>query len=135
LHKYKIAFIYQLIIFVMKTIKFFLAIILVAAISGSLSAQTSSKPSSQQKTETLKVWGNCEMCKDRIEKTVKAEGATVAAWDSKTQMLAVTYDPAKTNLDALGKKLASAGHDTEKYKAKDDAYTKLPGCCHYERAK
>jgi copper chaperone CopZ len=119
----------------MKTIKLLLAIILVAAISGNVSAQTSSKPSAQQKTETMKVWGNCGMCKDRIEKTVKAEGAATATWDAKTQLLAVTYDPAKTSMDAIGKKLASVGHDTEKYKAKENAYTKLPECCHYERAK
>jgi hypothetical protein len=50
-------------------------------------------------------------------------------------MLAVTYDPAKTNVDLLSKKLAAVGHDTEKYKATDDAYNKLPSCCHYERAK
>ena len=119
----------------MKTIKLFLVIILVASVSGGLSAQSSAKSSTQQKTETLKVWGACGMCKDRIESTVKAEGATSASWDSKTRMLAVSYDPSKTSLDALGKKLASVGHDTEKYKAPDDVYAKLPGCCHYERVK
>ena len=30
------------------------------------------------KTATLKVWGKCEMCKNRIEKTVIARGATTA---------------------------------------------------------
>ena len=75
------------------------------------------------------------MCKTRIEKTVKTEGVTSANWDQKTHMLAVTFDPAKTNVDSLSKKLASVGHDTEKYKATDDVYNKLPGCCHYERAK
>jgi len=119
----------------MKTIKLFLVIILVAAVSGNLTAQTTARTSGQQKAETLKVLGNCDMCKDRIEKTVKAEGATSAAWDSKTKMLTVSYDPSKTNLDVLAKKLASAGHDTEKYKASDDVYAKLPGCCHYERTK
>ncbi len=75
------------------------------------------------------------MCKARIEKTVKAEGATSAAWDEKTQMLTVSFDPSKTNRDDLCKKLAAVGHDTEKYKAPDDVYAKLPGCCHYERSK
>ena len=42
------------------------------------------------KTETFKVWGACGMCKTRIEKTVKTEGATAASWDSKTQLLTVT---------------------------------------------
>lgn len=90
---------------------------------------------SSTKTESFKVWGKCDMCKARIESTVKAEGATNASWDQKTQMLTVTYDPSKTNSDALSKKLASAGHDTEKYKAPEDVYAKLPACCHYERAK
>jgi len=119
----------------MKTLNLFLAIILVASVSGNLSAQTSAKPSVQQKTETLKVWGNCGMCRDRIESTVKAVGAASASWDSKTKLLAVSYDPSKMSLDALSKKIAAVGHDTEKYKAPDDVYAKLPGCCHYERVK
>ena len=119
----------------MKTVKLFLAIVLSAAFGVTSSAQTTTKSTTQQKTETFKVWGKCDMCKTRIEKTVKAEGVTNADWDTKTQMLTVTFDPAKTNIDALDKKLASVGHDTEKYKAPDDVYAKLPGCCHYERAK
>ncbi|MEZ5018858.1 MAG: hypothetical protein R2756_01810 [Bacteroidales bacterium] len=75
------------------------------------------------------------MCKARIEKTASAEGATAASWDAKTQMLTVTYDPAKTGKDALSRKLAAVGHDTEKYKAKDEVYDKLPACCHYDRSK
>ena len=119
----------------MKTVKLFLAIVLLASFGVTSLAQTTTKSTTQQKTETFKVWGKCDMCKTRIEKTVKAEGVTNADWDTKTQMLTVTFDPAKTNINALGKKLASVGHDTEKYKAPDDVYAKLPGCCHYERAK
>ena len=119
----------------MKTIKMIFAIVLLAAFGLSTTAQTTTKPSSSQKTETFKVWGKCDMCKTRIEKTVKAEGATTANWDTKTQMLAVTFDPSKTSVESLSKKLAAAGHDTEKYKAPDDVYAKLPGCCHYDRAK
>jgi copper chaperone CopZ len=99
------------------------------------SAQTSVKPAERQKTETFKVWGNCNMCKERIESAVKAEGATNASWDTKTKMLTLSFDPSKTSVDDLSKKLALAGHDTEKYKATDEAYEKLPGCCHYDRAK
>ena len=87
------------------------------------------------KTESFKVWGACGMCKTRIEKTVKAEGATDASWDSKTQLLTVTYNPANTGKEALSKKVAAAGHDTEKFKAPDEVYNSLPGCCHYERKK
>ena len=119
----------------MKTTKTLFAIVLLGTLCMTISAQTTAKAPTQQKTETFKVWGKCEMCKSRIEKTVKTEGATSANWDLKTQMLAVTFDPAKTNVESLSKKLASVGHDTEKYKATDEAYSKLPGCCHYDRVK
>jgi mercuric ion binding protein len=118
----------------MKTVKLLLAIVLLGAFGMTISGQTTVKTSTQQKTETFKVWGKCDMCKARIEKTVKAEGATSATWDKKTQLIAVTYDPAKTNVESLSKKLAAIGHDTEKFKATDEAYSKLPGCCHYDRA-
>ena len=120
----------------MKTIKYLLTIMLMVAFGINANAQTQgSKQVSGSKTETLKVWGQCGMCKTRIENAVKSEGATAATWDDKTKMLTVTFDPKKTSLDAFGKKLASVGHDTEKYKASDDVYAKLPGCCHYERGK
>jgi mercuric ion binding protein len=117
----------------MKTFKLVFVIALLVAIGTNLSAQTGKV--SGQKTESFKVWGNCGMCKDRIEKTVKAEGASSAAWDTKTKMLTVSFDPTKTSVDAMGKKLAEAGHDTGKYKADDKVYNALPGCCHYERVK
>jgi periplasmic mercuric ion binding protein len=119
----------------MKTFRTIFAIVLLAAFGVTSSAQTTTKTTGQQKTETFKVWGKCDMCKTRIEKAVKAEGATSANWDAKTQMLAVTFDPSKTSVDLLSKKLSSVGHDTEKFKAPDDVYAKLPDCCHYDRAK
>ena len=117
----------------MKSVKLFFAIVLLAAFGTIVSAQTALKTSTKQKTETLKVWGKCDMCKARIEKAVKEEGATSASWDSKTRLLTVSYNPSKTNPDAFGKKLAAVGHDTEKYKATDEAYQNLPECCHYDR--
>ncbi len=120
----------------MKPLDVLLTIFLASWFSTSAFAQdhdhSQMKPSTT-KTESFKVWGKCEMCKTRIESTVKGEGATSASWDQKTRMLTVSYDPSKTNRDALGKKLASAGHDTEKFRAPDDVYAKLPACCHYDR--
>jgi copper chaperone CopZ len=118
----------------MKTIKLFTVIVLLLVIGNAVSAQTGTKTSGP-KTESFKVLGNCEMCKDRIEKSIKEEGASSAAWDSKTKMVTVTFDPSKTSIDKLAKKVASVGHDTEKYKADDKVYAALPGCCHYDRAK
>lgn len=119
----------------MKTLKIFIAVVLLMTVSAMAFAQKTDQKSSGPKTESFKVWGACGMCKTRIEKTVKEEGATSASWEAKTNMLTVTFDPSKTNKDALSKKLASVGHDTEKYKADDKVYSALPGCCHYERAK
>jgi len=47
------------------------------------------------------------------------------------ETLTVTFDQAKTNIEEIGKKVAASGHDTEKVKATDTVYDKLPGCCKY----
>ena len=47
----------------------------------------------------------------------------------------VVYDPSKTNSDVIQKKIIAVGHDTDKYKADDKVYAKLPGCCQYDRKK
>jgi periplasmic mercuric ion binding protein len=122
----------------MKSLKFFLTLLFAAILGTTTSAQThehmnTDKP--KAKTETFKVWGNCDMCKARIEKAVKAEGATSADWNTKTKLLTVTFDPAKNSVDTFSKKLATVGHDTEKYKATSEVYANLPACCQYERAK
>lgn len=87
----------------------------------------------QSKTDTFKVYGNCNMCKNRIEKAAKLEGVTSAVWNVDTKIMTVTYDNAKVTNEDIQKKIAAAGHDTEKQTAKDDVYKKLPGCCLYDR--
>jgi len=83
------------------------------------------------KTESIKVSGNCESCKARIEKAVKVDGVTKADWSTKTKMLTLVYDPAKVKSDDAQKKIAAVGHDTPKYKATAAVYNALPGCCKY----
>ena len=120
----------------MKTLKIFITALFAVVLGVTTSAQTHDHMNmASTKTETFKVWGKCDMCKARIEKTVKAEGATSADWNIKTQILTVTFEPAKTNVESLSKKLAAVGHDTEKYKADDKVYNALPGCCKYDRIK
>lgn len=101
-------------------------------VSMNVSAQNQAK-NDKTKTESIKVQGNCDMCKARIEKAAKTEGVTSATWDSKTDLLTLNYDPSKTSADAVAKKIAAVGHDTEKYKAEDKVYNALPGCCKYDR--
>ena len=108
---------------------------MITTISGTVISQATSGNPGNQKSETFKVWGNCNMCKARIEKAVKSDGASLAEWNVKTKLLTVTFDPVKTSVDSFSKKLASVGHDTEKYSADDKAYDALDSCCKYERKK
>lgn len=87
------------------------------------------------KTETLKVWGKCALCKARIEKIALASSATSADWNVKTKMLTVVYEPGRSSLNSISDKLAKAGHDTGLRSAKDKAYNALPDCCKYERVR
>lgn len=107
----------------MKTLKYILAAII--AVTFSVNSFAASK------TETIKVSGNCESCKVRIEKAATTEGVTKATWDAKTKNLSLVYDDTKVKSDDIQKKIAAAGHDTPKYKATDKAYNALPGCCKY----
>jgi mercuric ion binding protein len=80
----------------------------------------------------LNVKGSCEMCKERIEKTVsEIEGVSLASWDGEKQVLHLHYNPDMTSTDDIEKALAKVGHDTDNYKAEDAIYDALPGCCKY----
>nr|WP_315030396.1 TonB-dependent receptor [uncultured Chryseobacterium sp.] len=79
----------------------------------------------------FKVKGNCEMCKTRIESAAKKAGAKKAEYSIDLQTLTLEID--KVSADDVLKKVAEAGHDNEKFKASNETYEGLPGCCHYER--
>ncbi len=85
------------------------------------------------KSETVKVNGNCGMCKKHIEKSALQAGATAATWDKKTKFLQISYDPAVTNSAKIQTAVADAGYDTQDFKASDSAYYKLDECCQYDR--
>jgi mercuric ion binding protein len=87
----------------------------------------------QSKTVTanIKVFGNCVMCKKRIETALDHNGIKLAQWDAKTKNLQVVYNSSKISELKIHELVAAAGHDTEKVKAKDDVYADLPFCCLY----
>jgi len=78
----------------------------------------------------FKVFGNCGMCKTRIEKAVKIKEVKYAKWNKDTKMLKVAFE-STIPVDSLHKRVAEVGHDTEKFKAKDEVYAALPKCCLY----
>lgn len=115
---------------IMKTLKIFLSTIIVAFLFSNVTAQSASI-----KTTTIKVNGECNMCKKRIEKAALAvDGIQAAVWDVDTKMLTIKYDESNPAMEEnVQKNIAAIGHDTEKYMAPDSAYNNLPGCCHYQR--
>lgn len=86
----------------------------------------------QQRTDKITVSGNCGMCEKKIEAAALAGGAKKADWDKNTKVLTVTYDAAKTTNDAIQKKVASVGYDTEKFTAEMATYDNLHECCKYD---
>jgi len=87
----------------------------------------------QTQKQTVKVWGECGMCKKTIEKAAKQAGATAADWNVDSKILTVSYDAKQTDLKGIEKSVAAAGYDTKNFTASDEAYKKLHSCCQYER--
>lgn len=86
-------------------------------------------------TETFKVYGNCGMCKKRIESSLKnVDGIKSAIWDVDTKMITVVFNPHEITLVKVKGIIAAAGHDTDEVKATEKVYKGLPGCCQYDRA-
>jgi hypothetical protein len=108
----------------MKTISLVIVCALLSA--SAATAQT-------DKSEVVKVYGNCDMCKASIEKAANKSKDSKAVWNEETKMATITYDSKKTDLDAVLKNIALAGYDSDKYLAPDVAYNKLRACCKYKR--
>ena len=109
----------------MKSLRFSMVAILAFLGSAALA---------QSKTDSVKVSGNCGMCKKRIEAAAQVNGVTTAEWNAKTKMLTLNYDSKKINVADVQRKLADVGHDTPNFKASEAVYDKLPACCKYDRA-
>ncbi len=116
----------------MKTLKITIITLLavVLGLNSNAQAQDHSKVA-KTRTEKLKVSGNCDQYKARIEKAARLEGVSKAEWSTESKILAVTFDPSKTTLEQIGIKIAASGHDNDKAKAGDQPYNSLPGCCKY----
>lgn len=109
----------------MKQVKFMLFIVLLF---------TGPSIYAHDKTDTIRVnGGNCENCKQQIEKALKVEGIIRAEWNAKSQLLIVTYASHTIRNIDIQKRIAEAGYDTEKQQATDEAYSKLEACCKYRK--
>ena len=98
----------------------------------SFSQEEKSKTSKAQFT----VLGECEMCKDRIEKaTFKIKGVKYSSWSVPKNKLSIIYNSNKVSLVDIKKQIAKVGHDTDEFKATREAYESLHHCCKYDRNK
>jgi copper chaperone CopZ len=85
------------------------------------------------KIDTVKVYGNCGMCKAKIEKAGSIKNVSKVVWNEETSMATITYDSKKITRNAILKKIAAVGYDSEVFLAPNAVYKKLHGCCKYER--
>lgn len=123
----------------MKTIKF-IAIAFIAFTMTSCGSKTSEENkvastalANGVSAATFKVWGNCEMCKETIEGSLKVDGISKADWNVDTKIMSVNFDSTKISLDKIQKNIAMVGYDNDKFKGDDKAYSELPECCQYDR--
>lgn len=114
----------------MKTLNIFAALLFSIFTLSNSSAQ---KSSLLNKKDEIKVWGNCETCKKRIESSAISAGATTANWSNQSHILTLSYNGGKTSSNKIQQAIAAAGYDTQDLKADDEAYGKLPSCCKYDR--
>jgi copper chaperone CopZ len=118
----------------MKTLNTILAFIAAMAMT-SCSAQDLSRVSGIKNAQqvTVKIDGDCPMCEKTIETTGTVKGEALVDWDVDAKTAKITYDSARTDLDAILKRIAYAGYDNERYLAPQQAYDALPSCCQYMR--
>lgn len=78
------------------------------------------------------VYGNCKMCKKRIEKAAfSVKGVKSAEWHADCQDIHLVIDETKCSVLDVEKAIAKVGHDTKDIKATDEEYAKIHGCCEY----
>ncbi|MEO6452656.1 MAG: copper chaperone [Ginsengibacter sp.] len=111
----------------MKTLNIYAALMFILFGNGISFAQTSVKK------ETIKVWGNCGMCKKTIEKSARMGGAATAFWNEETKILKVSYNTSRSSSEKIQKSIAASGYDTQDFNSDDKAYEKLHDCCKYTR--
>lgn len=103
------------------------------AIMALLSSTAINAQIKNTKTESVKIYGNCQMCEVTIERVGNVKNEAEVDWNKETKMATITYDANLTNPDEILKRIALAGYDSDQFLAPDKAYAMLSECCQYER--
>lgn len=109
------------------------SILLLMPITMLLSFTVCNAQIKNAQTETVHIYGNCEMCENTIEKAGNVKKIAQVDWNKDTKMAILTYNTKKTNQDEILKRIALAGYDSDKFLAPDAVYNNLHACCQYER--
>lgn len=76
--------------------------------------------------------GYDDVCQVEIERVSKyLPGVHFVYWLQSEQMLLVDFDGSKTNIDSISIAIARYGYDTDRHKADDSVYKRLPFECRY----
>jgi mercuric ion binding protein len=103
----------------MKKILFSILILSLAACTG--------KPNAEAE---FYVRGNCDMCKERIDKTALiVSGVKKAEWNAETGTIKVAYDSTVITSAEIEKAIAATGHATQHVPMDSAAHKALPECC------
>ena len=115
--------------------KFLLLLPLFAVLGFSSSAQAQTAPvaavaTTGVATAQFKSSAVCDMCKNRLEKSLAYEqGVQSAVLDLPSKVLTVTYRADKTTPEALRTAVQKTGYDADEQIAEARAYNRLPDCC------
>ena len=80
-------------------------------------------------TQKITVKGECDMCKDRIEKALDIPGISFAEWDVESKVLTIRYNDKKITEDQIHQTISNIGYATDKVAANQTAQKSLDKCC------
>jgi len=84
----------------------------------------------QIKDAQIKTSGQCEHCKETLEKNLRFEkGVKKVSFDIKSHTVNVKYDEAKTTIRNIQLAITKLGYDADSLLADPKAYEKLNACC------
>ncbi len=81
----------------------------------------------------VKVWGNCDFAKSKIESSAKVAGVLEAQWNKDSKLLSLQLDSTKVSIEEVMRGVSASGFDNDYFAGNDYEYEKLPDSCKYER--
>ncbi len=121
----------------MKKMQFVFMFVLAVLVSYNVQAQKNEKKGKEKKGNAvgnqaaiIKTSAQCEMCKDKIEGTVRAlDGVKTAELNLESKELRVSFNSNKIQADAIRVAVTKAGYEADGMDADKEAYKDLPRCC------